>query len=90
MSREILEKVARGEMSVEEAERATRPGLTITRAAKGGISLYGLQRMPVTLYPSQWLRVRDETMKETDTPHHGGYLRPGRRDDRGRGRQGRR
>ena len=28
---------------------------------KGGISVYGLQRMPVTLYASQWERLLDFT-----------------------------
>jgi molybdenum cofactor biosynthesis enzyme len=28
-------------------------------SAKGGISIYGLQRMPVTLYAGQWERIID-------------------------------
>lgn len=28
--------------------------ITMKVAAKGGLSVYGLQRMPITLYASQW------------------------------------
>jgi hypothetical protein len=61
---EILEKVAAGEISAEdasrlldEAEQAKRGSLYCKVSQKGAISVYGLQRMPVTLYVEQWERL---------------------------------
>lgn len=34
-------------------------GLRLKVSAKGGVSVYGLQRMPITLYKNQWLRLLD-------------------------------
>lgn len=63
---EILAKVAVGEIPVEEAskllERAEQPkkgSLYCKVSQKGAISVYGLQRMPVTLYVEQWHRLLD-------------------------------
>jgi hypothetical protein len=61
---EILAKVAAGEIPVEEAsklleqaEQAKRGSLYCKVSGKGAISVYGLQRMPVTLYVEQWERL---------------------------------
>jgi hypothetical protein len=35
----------------------TRGGLTLKVSEKGGVSLYGMGRFPVTLYKEQWLRI---------------------------------
>jgi len=63
---EILEKLAAGELSVEdagkllaEAEQSKRGSLYCKVSQKGAISVYGLQRMPVTLYVEQWERLLD-------------------------------
>jgi hypothetical protein len=61
---EILAKLASGEIKVEEAskllaavEQPKRGQLYCKVSAKGAISVYGLQRMPVTLYVEQWDRL---------------------------------
>ena len=58
---EILSKVQAGELSVEEAAKLLaepkRGQLYCKVSEKGGISVYGLQRMPVTLYVEQWERL---------------------------------
>lgn len=60
---EILAKVQAGEMSIEEAskllaqEAPKRGQLYCKVSEKGGLSVYGLQRMPVTLYIEQWERL---------------------------------
>jgi hypothetical protein len=61
---EILAQVAAGKLTVDEAaklladqETPKRGSLYCKVSAKGGISLYGLQRMPVTLYVEQWERL---------------------------------
>jgi hypothetical protein len=61
---EILQKLAAGELSVEEAnrlladaEQSKRGTLYCKVSQKGAVSVYGLQRMPVTLYVEQWERL---------------------------------
>jgi hypothetical protein len=76
---EILAKLAAGELKVDEAskllaevEQTKRGALYCKVSAKGAISVYGLQRMPVTLYVEQWERLLNfaddlrEFMKEHD------------------------
>lgn len=41
-----------------EAERAKgRPGLQLKVSEKGGVSLYGIRRFPVTFYLEEWERI---------------------------------
>lgn len=59
---EILAKVAKKELSPEAAAKllaAAEPqkGLYCKVSEKGALSVYGLQRMPVTLYVEQWERL---------------------------------
>jgi hypothetical protein len=60
---EILKKLAAGDLAVDEASRLLeeadkkRGGLYCKVSQKGGVSVYGLQRMPVTLYAEQWERL---------------------------------
>lgn len=62
---EILGKLASGEMKVDEASKllaeldsaAKKTGLYCKVSEKGAVSIYGLQRMPVTLYMEQWDRL---------------------------------
>ncbi len=60
---QILENLKAGKIGVDEAtkllEQATEPrrGLYCKVSGKGGVSVYGLQRMPVTLYVEQWERL---------------------------------
>ena len=63
---EILEKLAAGELSpdeasklLDEAEQARRGSLYCKVSQKGAVSVYKLQRMPVTLYMEQWERLLD-------------------------------
>jgi hypothetical protein len=63
---EILAQVAAGQLAVDEAskllaelEPARTGSLYCKVSAKGAVSLYGLQRMPVTLYVEQWNRLLD-------------------------------
>ena len=61
---EILKKLQAGEIPVEEAskllaeiEQRPRGTLYCKVSQKGAVSVYGLQRMPVTLYAEQWERL---------------------------------
>ena len=77
---EILAKLAAGDLQVEEAskllakaEAMEKRGLQCKVSQKGAVSVYGLQRMPVTLYAEQWERLLDfgdvirEFIKVNDT-----------------------
>jgi hypothetical protein len=61
---EILQKLASGELDVDvaskmlaELEQPKRGSLYCKVSEKGAVSVYGLQRMPVTLYMEQWDRL---------------------------------
>jgi hypothetical protein len=61
---EILKKLAAGELEVEaaskllaEIDQPKRGSLYCKVSEKGAVSVYGLQRMPVTLYMEQWDRL---------------------------------
>ena len=44
----------------KQVEEANKPrALTLKASEKGGLSLYGLGRFPVTLYKEQWIRLLD-------------------------------
>lgn len=58
---EILSMLASGELNVDEAkrlldemDRQSKGALYCKVSEKGALSVYGLQRMPVTLYVEQW------------------------------------
>jgi hypothetical protein len=62
--KEILAKVKAGELDIEQAdkmlaelEQPRRGQLYCKVSPKGALSVYGLQRMPVTLYAEQWERL---------------------------------
>lgn len=54
--RKELERLRR-ENEALKASKSRRLELRVSQ--KGGVSLYGLGRWPVTLYKEQWLRVLD-------------------------------
>ena len=60
---EILAKLAAGEITADQASKLLdetdqkRGSLYCKVSQKGAISVYGLQRMPVTLYVEQWERL---------------------------------
>lgn len=65
MAEETLDqKLARLEeenRSLREQAEQRKPGvLRLKVSEKGGLSVYGLGRFPVTLYKEQWLRLLDQ------------------------------
>lgn len=43
-----------------EAEKSKgRKGVHLKVSAKGGVSLYGIRRFPVTFYLEEWIRILD-------------------------------
>ena len=43
----------------ERLKRAQSRGATLKVSEKGGVSVYGLGRFPVTLYKEQWVKLLD-------------------------------
>ncbi len=43
----------------ERLRRTASRGMTLKVSEKGGVSVYGLGRFPVTLYKEQWLKLLD-------------------------------
>ena len=82
---EILSKLAKQEITVEEATKLLaeadkkRGGLYCRVSQKGAISVYGLQRMPVTLYIEQWQRLLDfgDDIREFSKEHDSELKRKG-------------
>jgi hypothetical protein len=58
-------------MKAAIASRAPHPSLKVSD--KGGVSVYGLGRFPVTLYKEQWLKLLDiaETVRAYIVEHEG-------------------
>jgi hypothetical protein len=50
-------ELARLRAENEELRARTRRGTHLRVSDKGGVSVYGLGRFPVTLYKEQWLRL---------------------------------
>ena len=53
---ELMAKIAELEKKVEGRKKGT---LKFRVGEKGGVSVYGLGRFPVTLYYEQWVRLLD-------------------------------
>lgn len=60
---EILAKLAAGDITAEQAghllEQLNEKPLTISITDKGGVSVKGIWRFPVTLYPRGWERIAE-------------------------------
>ena len=82
---EIIAKLAAKEISVEEASKLLsenepkRGQLYCKVSEKGACSVYGLQRMPVTLYVEQWTRLLEfgDEMRQFLKDHDGQLKRKG-------------
>ena len=55
---ELLRRIAELEKQVQDR---TPPQLQLKVSDKGGVSVYGLGRFPVTLYYEQWTRLLDHS-----------------------------
>ncbi len=52
-------EIARLRAENEALKKASSKGLSLKVSEKGGLSVYGLGRFPVTLYKEQWNRLLD-------------------------------
>ena len=56
---ELQAELERLKSENERLKSSTRKGVSMKVSDKGGLSVYGLGRFPVTLYPEQWTRLLD-------------------------------
>ena len=52
-------ELARLRAENEALKNRARKGISLKVSDKGGVSVYGLGRFPVTLYKEQWLKLLD-------------------------------
>ena len=55
----LQDEVARLRAEKEALKARSRRGVTLKVSEKGGVSVYGLGRFPVTLYKEQWTKLLD-------------------------------
>jgi hypothetical protein len=60
MSESESEELARLRAENAALKAAKTKEMSFKVSEKGAVSVYGLQRFPVTLYKEQWLRILDE------------------------------
>jgi hypothetical protein len=56
--KEELERLRAENERLKKAQKSTR-GVSLKVSEKGGVSVYGLGRFPVTLYKEQWTKLLD-------------------------------
>jgi len=58
---DLQAELARLKAENEALKNRSAKAISIKVSEKGGVSVYGLGRFPVTLYKEQWLRLLDMT-----------------------------
>ncbi len=56
---QMKEELERLRTENEELKKRSEKGLSLKVSQKGGVSVYGLGRFPVTLYKEQWEKLLD-------------------------------
>ena len=56
---EVKTELERLRAENERLKRTATKGITLKVSEKGGVSVYGLGRFPVTLYKEQWTKLLD-------------------------------
>ena len=59
MADDMKEELERLRAENERLKKRSSRGVTMKVSEKGGLSVYGLGRFPVTLYKEQWIRLLD-------------------------------
>lgn len=57
--KELSAEIERLRAENEALKRGPTRGISLKVSEKGGVSVYGLGRFPVTLYKEQWLKLLD-------------------------------
>ena len=70
---ELRRKVAELQAQLEAEKSKDKKGLTLKVSEKGGVSLYGIRRFPVTFYQEEWHRILEmgDAIRAFITEHEG-------------------
>ena len=56
---ELRKRISELESQLEGQKERARQGVYLKVAAKGGVSVYGIRRFPITFYLEEWNRILD-------------------------------
>ncbi len=56
---ELRKRISELESQLERQKERARKGVYLKVAAKGGVSVYGIRRFPITFYLEEWNRILD-------------------------------
>ena len=59
MAEDEKTELERAKAEIDRLRRTANRGMSIKVSEKGGVSVYGLGRFPVTLYKEQWEKLLD-------------------------------
>ena len=59
MAEDEKTELERAKAEIDRLRRTANRGMSIKVSQKGGVSVYGLGRFPVTLYKEQWEKLLD-------------------------------
>lgn len=62
---EMQAEISRLKSIIAKAKAVKAGGLSVRKSPKGGVSVYGLGRFPVTLYPEQWKKLLSAETSKT-------------------------
>jgi ABC-type Fe3+-hydroxamate transport system substrate-binding protein len=56
---DLKRRIAELESQLEQEKDKKKKGVYLKVSAKGGVSLYGIRRFPITFYVEEWNRILD-------------------------------
>lgn len=76
---ELKQRIAELESKLEQEKSKGKKGLYLKVSTKGGASLYGIRRFPVTFYVEEWSRILDmaDEIRAFLAEHEGELARKG-------------
>ena len=76
---DLKKRIAELESKLEEEKSKGKKGTYLKVSAKGGVSLYGIRRFPVTFYLEEWNRILDmgDEIRAFIKDHEGELARKG-------------
>lgn len=76
---ELKQRIAELENKLEEEKASRKKEISLKVSQKGGVSLYGIRRFPITFYLEEWNRILDmsDEIRAFLTEHEGELTRKG-------------
>jgi hypothetical protein len=76
---ELKKRIAELESKLEAEKSKGKRNIYLKVSAKGGVSVYGIRRFPITFYLEEWNRILDmsDTIRTFIADHEGELTRKG-------------